>query len=284
MLRRRPAVAGMFYEASRERLLNQIRSCFLSDVGPGYLPTTPIPHGEARTPFLISPHAGYMYSGPVAAHGYGRLTNYRRPEGIIVVGPNHYGVGTEVSLYPGGVWSTPLGDVRVDESLNRELMEASDIFYMDETSHTMEHSIEVQLPFLQYLLGEISFAPICILDQSLETCRSVGEAVAEVVEGRDILLIASTDFTHYEPHKTVLEKDSKALEKIVKLDVDGLYRVNEEYNITMCGYGAVAVVLTAARLLGYRRVAVLKQATSGDTSGDYGSVVGYASCILELAE
>jgi AmmeMemoRadiSam system protein B len=284
MLRRRPAVAGMFYESSRERLLNQIKSCFLSDIGPGYLPPTPISHGEARTPFLISPHAGYMYSGPVAAHGFANLTKYRRPAGIIVVGPNHYGVGTEVSLYPGGVWSTPLGDVKVDETLNRELMEASDIFYMDESSHAMEHSIEVQLPFLQYLLGAISFTPICVLDQSLETCRAVGEALARVVDGRDILLIASTDFTHYEPHKRVLEKDSKALERIVNLDAEGLYRINKQYNITMCGYGPVAAVLTASKILGYRRVAVLKQATSGDTSGDYGSVVGYASCILELAE
>ncbi len=274
----------MFYEGSRERLLNQIRSCFLSPHGPGRLPPTPLTHGDRRPPALVSPHAGYMYSGPVAAHGFAVLQSYRRPESIIIIGPNHYGLGTEVSLYPGGHWSTPLGDVIIDEGLNEALMEVSDIFYMDETSHSMEHSIEVQLPFLQFLLGEVKFTPICILDQSLETCTAVGEAVARVLKGRDILLIASTDFTHYEPHSQVMEKDAKALERITALDARGLYQVNSRYGITMCGYGPVAAVITAAKILGCSDVRVLKQSTSGETSGDHSSVVGYASCLLELAE
>jgi AmmeMemoRadiSam system protein B len=225
-----------------------------------------------------------MYSGPVAAHGFAALQAYRKPEGIIIIGPNHYGVGTEVSLYPGGVWSTPLGDVLIDDKLNQALMDVSDIFYMDETSHSMEHSIEVQLPFLQFLLGEVKFVPICILDQSLETCTAVGEAVAKVVGRRNILLIASTDFTHYEPHSRVMEKDAKALERITALDAEGLYDVNRKYDITMCGYGPVAAVITAAKILGCTDARILKQSTSGETSGDYGSVVGYASCLLELAE
>ncbi|MEM1944446.1 MAG: AmmeMemoRadiSam system protein B [Nitrososphaerota archaeon] len=284
MPRRRPAVAGMFYEGVRDRLLDQIRSCFLSPHGPGTVPSQPPASGGRRVPALISPHAGYMYSGPVAAHGFAALSAYSRPEGIIVVGPNHYGVGTEVSLYPGGSWVTPLGEVGIDEDLNTSLLGASDIFYMDETSHSMEHSIEVQIPFLQFLLGEVKFSPVCILDQSLETCMAVGEALAKVVGGRNILIIASTDFTHYEPHRQVIEKDAKALEKIVQLDVEGMYEVNQKYGITMCGYGPVAAVLTAAKRLGCRGARVLKQSTSGETSGDYGRVVGYASCILELAE
>ncbi|MDW8083796.1 MAG: AmmeMemoRadiSam system protein B [Candidatus Caldarchaeum sp.] len=280
MPRRRPAVAGLFYEATKKELLKQVEDCFLSGVGPGTLPKKT--WGKSRVPALICPHAGLMYSGPVAAHAYLLLEKYSPPESVIVFGPNHYGIGTIVSIYPSGYWSTPLGDVKIDDELAEKIAQTREFFFLDEASHSREHSIEVQLPFLQYVYGEFEFVPICINDQSLETCVEIGEAVAEVVHGRNVLMIASTDFTHYEPHETVLKKDRLALERIAELDVAGLYRVLESHRITMCGYGAVAALLSAAKKLGAEKAHTLKQATSGDTSGEYESVVGYASCIIEL--
>jgi len=282
MPRRKPAVAGTFYEGDKERLLAQLGWCFTSSLGPGPLPPVPLRHGEARPAALICPHAGYVYSGPVAAHGYASLVGRRRPDSTVVLGPNHYGVGTSVSIYPAGEWVTPLGPARIDHMLAAELAEQSDLFSMDETSHMREHSIEVQVPFLQYLLGDPLFVPVCMLDQSESAAAEVGEALARVVAGRDILIIASSDFTHYEPHSSVKDKDQKALEKIKELDISGLYSVLDEYGITACGYGPIAAMMTAARRLGARSASLLKHATSGDTSGDYSSVVGYASCMVEL--
>ncbi len=279
-MRRRPAVAGAFYAGSREELINQIEGCFLSPHGPGSLPVKR--WTDKRVPALISPHAGYIYSGPVAAHGYAALTSYSKPESVIIFGPNHYGIGTTVSIYPQGFWTTPLGDVPIDKKLGQGLAEASDIFFLDETSHYREHSIEVQLPFLQYIYKDFSFVPICISDQSLETCVEIGKAVAKIVRGRNVLMIASTDFTHYDPHEIAVEKDRKALEKIKNLDVEGMYEVITKYDVSMCGYGAVAALLTAVKILGAVEAKVLKHATSGDTSGNYLSVVGYASCLIEL--
>ncbi|MEM4183519.1 MAG: AmmeMemoRadiSam system protein B [Candidatus Caldarchaeum sp.] len=277
-MRRRPAVAGLFYEGSRNALLKQIEDCFLSRHGPGMLPERK--WGARRVPALICPHAGYMYSGPVAAHAYKFLDKYSKPESVIILGPNHYGIGTIVSIYPSGYWTTPLGDAEIDAKLAEEIAQTREIFFLDEKSHSREHSIEVQIPFLQYLYGEFKLVPICINDQSLETCVEIGEAVAEVVNKRNILMIASTDFTHYEPHETVLKKDRYALETIERFDVMGLYRVLEKHNITMCGYGAVAALLSAVKKLGASKATVLKQSSSGETSGDYDSVVGYASCVI----
>jgi len=284
MPRRRPAVAGAFYERSSEALIAQIQSCFTSPLGPSQLPEVPLELGERRLPALICPHAGYMYSGPVAAHSYISLRGRRRPMTAVVIGPNHYGVGAAVSIYPEGEWATPLGSVRIDHELSLELSRESDIFSLDEASHVNEHSIEVQVPFLQYLIGAFKLVPICILDQSEETCVEVGEALARVLGGRDILLVASSDFTHYEPHEKAKAKDAKALEQIAKLDVHGLYSAIYDYDVTMCGYGAVTAVLTAAKQLGAAEAKILKHATSGDSSGDYGSVVGYAACLVELPQ
>ncbi|MCS6784178.1 MAG: AmmeMemoRadiSam system protein B [Candidatus Caldarchaeum sp.] len=280
MQRRKPAVAGLFYEGSKKELLKQVEGCFLAPTGPGQLPRRR--WGEKRVPALICPHAGLMYSGPVAAYAYLQLDNYSFPESVVVLGPNHYGIGTIVSIYPGGFWSTPLGDVKIDEKLAGEIAQKREFFFLDEGSHSREHSIEVQLPFLQYVYGDFLFVPICINDQSLETCVEIGEAVAEVVKGRNILLVASTDFTHYEPHDKVIAKDRLALQRIAELDVEGMYRMLEKHGITMCGYGAVAAVLTAAKKLGAEKAVVLKQSTSGETGGDYESVVGYASCLIEI--
>jgi len=278
-----PAVAGMFYPSSPESLKAEIEHSFLHRIGPGRLPRKP--GGDRNPPSLISPHAGYVYSGPVAAHGYLQLENRIKPETVVILGPNHYGVGSPVSIYPSGEWVTPLGSVKVDEKLALKLAEISDVFTLDEFSHSREHSIEVQVPFLQYVLGEFKVLPICILDQSLETCIEVGGALAEALKNyRSFLLVASTDLTHYEPDEIAKQKDEMALQRIVELDVEGLYEVIRRHEISMCGYGPVAAVLEASKRLGASESEVLRHATSGDITGDRGAVVGYASIKIELGE
>lgn len=281
MGRRMPAVAGAFYPSSSETLRREIERCFLHEIGPGRLPMKV--EGEKRPPLLISPHAGYIYSGPVAAHGYLQLEDRVKPEVVILLGPNHYGFGSPVSVYPGGEWVTPLGSIKIDGELAMRLAELSDIFTLDEVSHAREHSIEVQLPFLQYVLGDFKFIPVCILDQGLETCLEVGRALAEALRSyRSFLLVASTDLTHYEPDEVAKRKDMLALEKIIELDGEGLYEVIERHDVSICGYGPVAAILEASRRLGAKRAEILKHATSGDVTGDRSAVVGYASVKIEL--
>jgi len=275
-----PAVAGMFYSSSKEGLERELESVFLHKLGPGKLPTRS--GGEKAAPALISPHAGYIYSGPIAAHAYIQLDERRRLETAIILGPNHYGIGTPVSIYPEGEWVTPLGSVEIDRDLALELAKSSDVFSLDELSHEREHSIEVQVPFLQYVVGKIKIVPICLLDQSLQTSVRIGKALAEVLKEReDVTLIASTDFTHYEPHEEAKKKDGIALQRIENLDVEGLYEAIMKYDISVCGYGGVAAILQACKELGAKRAEVLKYATSGDVTGDYSAVVGYAAVKLE---
>ncbi|MEM3409477.1 MAG: AmmeMemoRadiSam system protein B [Nitrososphaerota archaeon] len=281
MPRRTPAVAGTFYPSSSTVLKKQIEECFLHSLGPGRL-SSKTADKEKHPLALISPHAGYVYSGPIAAHGYLELDGRAKPDTVIVIGPNHYGFGTSVSIYPEGTWVTPLGEVKVNSEIGKKLAEISEVFSLDELSHLREHSIEVQIPFLQYVLGSFSLVPICMLDQSIEAALEVGKAIAELLSQKSgILLIASTDFSHYEPHEVAVRKDSIALDKIMKLEVETLYRVLREKDISMCGYGPVAAVLEAARRIQARGAELLRYATSGDVTGDKSSVVGYASLKIE---
>lgn len=281
MPRRNPAVSGLFYPSSPTLLKKQIEECFLHSIGPGRLPSKTV--DKKRLPLaLISPHAGYVYSGPVAAHGYLELDGRVKPDTVIVIGPNHYGFGTDVSIYPEGVWVTPLGEVKINSRIGKELADLSDVFSLDELSHMREHSIEVQIPFLQYVLGNFNLVAISMLDQSIEAASEVGRALAELLKEKpDILLTATTDFSHYELHEVAQRKDMAALDKIMKLDVETLYRILREVDISMCGYGPVAAVLVAAERLGAKKAELLKYATSGDVTGDKSSVVGYASLKIE---
>ncbi|MCS7132280.1 MAG: AmmeMemoRadiSam system protein B [Nitrososphaeria archaeon] len=278
-----PAVAGAFYPSSSEALRSEIERCFLHRIGPGRLPRRV--DGERKPLFLISPHAGYVYSGPVAAQGYLQLEDRVKPDVVVVLGPNHYGIGSPVSVYPEGEWITPLGSVEIDSGLAMKLVDLSDIFTLDEVSHLREHSIEVQVPFLQYILGEFKLLPICILDQELETCLEVGRALAEALRNYgNFLVVASTDLTHYEADEVAKRKDRLALEKIIRLDSEGLYDVIARHDISMCGYGPVAAILEASRRLGAKKAEIMKHATSGDVTGDRDAVVGYASVKIELED
>ena len=274
---RRPSQAGMFYAGTAESLKKQIEECFLHKLGPGKIPKV-ARSGPRKVVGLICPHAGYVYSGPVAAHSYYRLARDGIPEVFVILGPNHMGYGSAIALMNEGIWRTPLGDIEIDYQTASKILRASEVIDIDDTAHRFEHSIEVQLPFLQYLYGsEFKFVPIAFLMQDLESSREVGKALAKALEGKNAVIIASTDMTHYEPHEQAVRKDKLALSAVEKLNEEEFYSIIESYNISACGYGPVAALITAAKLLGVKKAEILCYKTSGDITGDYSSVVGYAS-------
>ena len=272
-------MAGQFYPSDPKELLASIEECFTGKLGPGRKPGT-ISGPAIRG--LVAPHAGYMYSGPVAAHGYLQCSGLEGLRLIIIVGPNHWGIGSGVATFQEGTWRTPLGGVEVDAEAAKALVEAAGLVDFDESPHRQEHSIEVQVPFLQYVCREgFKILPISMALQDQETATTVGRALGRLVNGRnDTLLIASSDLTHYEPHETAQKKDADLIGTVLELNVERFYTVLRRLNVSACGYGPIACVMTALRELGVREARLLKYATSGDSSGDYNSVVGYASIIF----
>jgi len=275
MKARRPAVSGMFYAGTSGELKQQMEWCYKHELGPGVVPMAN-DNGPREIVALVVPHAGYVYSGPVAAHAYKELANDGVFDTAVILGPNHTGYGSPVSLWADEDWETPLGKVRVDRELAHDLL--AGVIEVDETAHIYEHSIEVQLPWLQYLYGEVKIVPIAMMAQDLETAREVGKAISGC--GNNIIIIASTDFTHYEPHPVATEKDHSMIAAIVSLDEEELYRQREFLNCTMCGYGPVASAIVAAKAMGAERASLLKYATSGDITGDFSRVVGYGSIVI----
>lgn len=274
---RHPCQAGAFYAGTAQSLKAQIEGCFTHRFGPGKLPKV-VEDGVRNVVGLICPHAGYMYSGPVAAHAYYSLAVDGKPDVVVIFGPNHTGRGSALALMGEGVWRTPLGDVEIDTLTAKQIVDESRIVDVDDSAHTFEHSIEVQLPFLQYLYGStFKFVPICFLMQDLKSSREVGRAVAKALSGKNSLIIASTDMTHYEPHEQAQRKDKMAIDAVAKMDEELYYSTVESQNISTCGYGPTVAVITAAKLLGAKRAQLLCYKTSGDVISDFSSVVGYAS-------
>jgi len=274
---RRPTQAGSFYAGSQQSLRAQIEQCFKHELGPSALPKV-AERSLQNVVGLVSPHAGYMYSGQVAAHGYFRLASDGKPDVVVLFGPNHTGSGSALALMKEGMWRTPLGDVEIDTATAASILRASNIIDVDDSAHALEHSIEVQLPFLQFVYGSaFKFVPICFLMQDLQSSREVGSAVAKALSGKNAVVIASTDMTHYEPQKTAEKKDKAAIDSVLRLDEEGLYSTVEAYNMSMCGYGPTIAAITAAKALGAKKAELLCYKTSGDVVGDYSAVVGYAS-------
>jgi len=276
---RKAVVAGSFYEDKKERLIEEIKQCFLK--GPGEIPE--VKKGRGRIKGIVAPHAGYIYSGYVAAYAYHAIATDGFPSKFIILGPNHHGYGSAVSIMTEGIWETPLGKVAIDKEAKKYW---KGIIDNDEIAHRYEHSIEVQLPFLQFLSPEFTFIPICFGLQDYETAREVGEIIAGE---KNAIIIASTDFSHVSfakfPSKDdikeyVEKKDKMAIEEILKIDGKGLIEKVEKNNITMCGYGGVVAMLEAVKRRGATRAKLLKYATSYDIEpGTY--CVGYASIIIE---
>lgn len=274
---RRPTQAGAFYEGDAESLKRQIEECFLNALGPGKIPEV------AKTSLknvvgLICPHAGYMFSGPVAAHAYYRLASDGKPDIAVIFGPNHTGYGSALAVMNEGFWRTPLGDVEIDGETANKIVKESRIIDVDDSAHRFEHSIEVQIPFLQYLYGsEFKIVPICFLMQDLTSAKEVGKAVAKVLVGKNAVVIASSDMTHYEPQERAAKKDKQALEAVGAMDEDKFYSVIELQRVSACGYGSIVALISAAKSLGVKEAKLLSYKTSGDVIGDYSSVVGYAA-------
>jgi AmmeMemoRadiSam system protein B len=274
---RSPAVAGSWYAGTPNRLRDQIEELFTHRLGPGSLPSVNR-EGPRNVVGLVVPHAGYMASGPVAAHAYHRLAEDGKPDVIVIFGPNHTGRGSALSIMNEGAWRTPLGDVEIDTETADQIVTASSIIDVDDRAHVYEHSIELQLPFLQYLYGsEFRFVPICFMMQDLMSSREVGQAVAKALKGKNGLVIASSDMTHYEPQERAEKKDMMAINAALRMDEEEYYHAVEAYGITTCGYGPVMAAITASKELGAKRSELLCYKTSGDVLGDRSAVVGYAS-------
>jgi len=274
---RKPVVAGSFYAGSAAGLRRQIEDCFQHTLGPGALPKVPKVR-KRRILGLVSPHAGYMYSGPVASHGFFQLASEGKPETIVILGPNHRGMGAAVALSKEDKWQTPLGDIEIDGKVGEAIVSAGRWAKWDDMAHNWEHSIEVQLPFLQYIYQTgFRVVPIAMLRQDLEVSQDLGRAIAAALKGKDGIIVASSDFTHYESQSSASKKDHAALEAILSLDSRQLEEVVNSYSISMCGPGPVMTMLTACKQLGATKARLLRYATSGDITGDYSQVVGYAS-------
>jgi AmmeMemoRadiSam system protein B len=270
MTTRPPAVAGSFYEATAERLREQVASCFDASPSAGT---------KERFIGAVVPHAGLMYSGAVAAAFYERA---ELPKRFIILCPNHTGLGHFAAMYREGEWRTPLGNVPVDMQLADALLQRTQVLAEDAKAHAREHSLEVQLPFLQQLIGDFTFVPICLGYPRYELCEEVGNAIADVIAAADepVGLLASSDLNHYENQQTTLRKDQLAIDAVLALDPRALWRVVEEEDISMCGFIPTTTMLVAAQKLGATRATLIRHATSGDVNGDYNAVVGYASILV----
>jgi AmmeMemoRadiSam system protein B len=277
---RRPAVAGSFYAGDSKSLNIQIENCFLHKIGPGELPLVN-PKKENNIIGLISPHAGYIYSGPVAANGFYKIALDGKPDTIIILGPNHRGFGEDVSIMAEGKWKTPLGELEIDKEMAEDILKNSKIIKNDKKAHQYEHSIEVQLPFIQYIFGkDIKFVPICMTRQDIDTDIEIAKSICSSVVDKNILIIASSDFTHYESQEYAENVDKQAINAILESNPKKLYDIIYRQNLTMCGPGPITVMLIVCETLGAKKFELLKYATSGNITGMYDQVVGYASLIV----
>ncbi len=268
---RNPAVAGQFYSGSRESLAKEAAGLTKSS-----------PKMKEDAIGVISPHAGYVYSGPVAGLTLGSI----KPKPIyVIMGPNHTGLGSPFSLSTSDSWSTPLGNVTINKRLSEKILENCPQISKDEFAHIQEHSIEVQLPILQTLQENFSIVPIVISTGTIEQYREIGQAIAKSIKElkleKDVVIIASSDMTHYESQESAQEKDSKAIDAVLKLDEEALLDRVLRFDISMCGSAPAAIMITATKALGATKAKLIKYQTSADASGDYSSVVGYAGIVIE---
>ena len=271
MTTRPPAVAGTFYEGTPERLRAQVDRCFAAN--------PPAPQAKERFIGAVVPHAGLMYSGHVAAALYA-LANL--PKRFVILCPNHTGMGHFAAINREGFWHTPFGDIGIDTQLADALMAKAPILTVDDRAHAREHSLEVQLPFLQRLAGDFSFVPICLGAHRYDYAEDVGRAIGEVLRSeKDVAILASSDLNHYEDQTSTLRKDQLAIDQVLARNPPELWRVVDEYDVSMCGFIPTTAMLVAANALGASSARLIKHATSGDINGDYGHVVGYASILIQ---
>ncbi|OGL44372.1 MAG: AmmeMemoRadiSam system protein B [Candidatus Schekmanbacteria bacterium RBG_13_48_7] len=264
---RKSVWAGQFYDSNPVKLRKQLELLLTSEEQP------------SNAIGIISPHAGYVYSGKVAAVTYAKITI---PSSVIILCPNHYGLGADAAVYSSGSWETPLGTIPVNESLCEALLNNCSILKTDNTAHSREHSLEVQLPFIQMKTDNFSIVPICLKHLNLVQCKTIGSSLANIVKPHqnEILIIASSDMSHYESQDTAEKLDRLALESYTSMNPENFFQTIQKYQISMCGFIPATCLLYAALDLGATRIQTVKYMTSGEVSGDYSRVVGYAGLII----
>lgn len=266
---RKPVAAGQFYPSSAKEI-DKIISLFAGVGGP-----------KKDVIGCVLPHAGYIYSGPVAVQTISKV-NIKNT--VVLLGPNHTGSGAPFSIMPRGVWETPLGNVEINEGLSRLLLNKTRHLEADMLAHLDEHSLEVELPILQYFSKDFKIVPISIMSDDLDALKEFGEELAATIRDNDLkgstMIIASSDLTHYEEQKSAEKKDARAIEAITNLDENKLAQAVKQFDISMCGFAPVTVLLKAAKLLGAKKGELIKYQTSGDTTKDFSSVVGYAGITI----
>ncbi len=265
---RRPAVAGSFYPADKAELREMIGEF----AEPG--------RKREKALGVISPHAGYIYSGKGAAIVFSRV---EIPKDVIVLGPNHRGIGADIALWPEGSWSTPLGEVEVNAELGEMIGAETSLVELDEGAHQSEHSLEVQIPFLQYFRKDFRLTALCLLRMSYAQCEELGKAISRAVKEWDqpALMVASSDMSHYLPAEKAKRQDRMALDQALQLNPEGLYAAVVRNNISMCGFIPATVMLVAARELGAESAELADYRNSGEVTGDDREVVSYAAVIIK---
>jgi hypothetical protein len=266
-MHRAAAVAGQFYPGRKEELSKQV-----SD----YLQREEQPKPAIG---IMVPHAGYVYSGAIAGETFSQV---QVPDRVVLLGPNHTGYGAVEAVYPAGSWETPLGDIAIDDRLAEQIVSGCGEAVIDELAHRYEHSLEVQVPFIQMCAPQARLVPICLghvpLDSLLDFGRSLGRLLAR--QEVSTLLVASSDMTHFEPAEVAREKDLRAIDRVLDLDPEGLYRLVAAERISMCGVVPTVVMLAAARELGAQKGILVRYGNSGETTGDNAEVVGYAGVVI----
>ncbi len=264
---RQPAVAGQFYPDSPDELRATIAGLVSQEAV------------KEEVIGLVSPHAGYIYSGAVAGAVISRIMF---KDTFVIMGPNHTGMGRPFSIMTQGKWQTPLGEVAIDSELARQILAESSYLEEDSAAHEYEHSIEVQLPFLQYFRPDVKLVPIVLSHATSDAYKEIGRGLARAIRelNREVVIMASSDMTHFEPQESAEKKDKQAISAILDLDEDELLKRVGRLNISMCGYAPVVSLISAAKELGAKTAELIRYQTSGDTSGDYSRVVGYAGIII----
>ncbi len=269
---RNPAVAGQFYPGNREEIEELVGKCF----------SEAMKKAKPMSAYAgVAPHAGYVYSGVPAAATFLSIKELENAETVVIVGPNHTGTGGLVALSTED-WELPTGVVKNDKDFGEEMVKNANFLKPGEEAHRTEHSIEVQLPFLQHVNPKAKIVPVCMMDQSLEGARDVAEAVlaTEKKMGREVVVIASSDFSHYIPSEAAEERDKKAMEQILKLDAEAFQKERKAQDWSICGYGPISVSILYAKAKGSKKGLEVMYTNSGEITGDYSQVVAYASIIF----
>jgi len=264
---RKPVVAGQFYPQTEAALRKMLSG--LIDTG----------SEKQEVKGVVMPHAGYVYSGHVAGATISKVDIKKT---AIILGTNHTGSGEGFSIMTRGSWASPLGEVKIDVEIAESILKESTLLKADASAHLYEHSIEVQVPFLQYIKNDIKIVPILVSSRSVREYQVLGKEIADGFKkiGRSAIFVASTDFTHYEPKDTAEEKDRLAIDAILALDEEKLFNAVRENNISMCGVAPTCTLISVCKNLGAKKAGLVKYQTSGDISGDYASVVGYAGLVI----